>query len=66
MYEDLKCRGVNVEATNLAHSDRIDRLMLGTWWAYVWLLVLDNYIVKWDWRPLIGQKSRREGRSGLY
>jgi len=60
MYADLKGRGVNVEATHLRHADRIERLMLGVCWAYVWLLVLGSYVVKRGWRPRVDRKSRRD------
>ena len=43
MYGDLKGHGVEGEATNLVHAARIDRLMLGVCWTYVWLLVLGSY-----------------------
>lgn len=60
MYGDLKGHGVEVEATNLVHADRIDRLMLGVCWTYVWLLVLGSYVVKRGWRSLVDRKSRRD------
>lgn len=60
MYGDLKGHGVEVEATNLVHADRIDRLMLGVCWTYVWLLVLGSYVVKRGWRPMVDRKSRRD------
>lgn len=60
MYGDLKDHGVEVEATNLVHADRIDRLMLGVCWVYVWLLVLGSYVVKRGWRPMVDRKSRRD------
>ena len=60
MYGDLKDHGVEVEATNLVHADRIDRLMLGVCWVYVWLLVLGSYVVKRGWRPMVDRRSRRD------
>ena len=60
MYGDLKDHGMEVETTNLVHADRIDRLMLGVCWTYVWLLVLGSYVVKRGWRPLVDRKNRRD------
>lgn len=60
LYADLKGHGVDLEATGLVHSERIDRLMLGACWMYVWLLVLGSYVVKRGWRHLVDRKSRRD------
>jgi hypothetical protein len=60
MYADLKGHGVDLEATNLVHTGRISRLMLGACWMYVWLLVLGSYVVKRGWRALVDRKDRRD------
>ncbi len=60
MYGDLKGHGVDVEATNLVHAERIERLMLGVCWMYVWLLVVGSYVVKRGWRAWVDRKSRRD------
>jgi hypothetical protein len=60
MYRDLKGHGARVEATNLVDADRIERLMLGICWMYVWLLALGSYVVKRGWRAMVDRKSRRD------
>lgn len=60
MYGDLKGHGVDLEATNLVHAERIDRLMLGACWMYVWLLALGSYVVKRGWRDQVDRKDRRD------
>jgi hypothetical protein len=60
LYADLKGHGVDLEATGLVHGERINRLMLGACWMYVWLLVLGSYVVKRGWRALVDRKSRRD------
>lgn len=60
MYADLKGHGIDLEATHLVHAERINRLMLGACWMYVWLLALGSYVVKRGWRDQVDRKDRRD------
>lgn len=60
MYRDMKSKGFDLEATQLRHAERIERLMLGVCLVYLWLIALGSWVVKNGYRHLIGRKSRRD------
>ena len=60
MYGDMKGHGFDLEATQLRHTDRLERLLLGVCLAYVWLLALGSWVVKNGQRHLLDRKDRRD------
>lgn len=60
MFGDMKRHGFNLQATHLRNSERIERLMLGICFAYVWLLSLGSWVVKNGFRHLLDRKDRRD------
>jgi hypothetical protein len=59
-YGDLKGHGFDLEATRLGGTQRIERLVLGVFYAYVWLLALGSSVVKRGLRPLVDRRDRRD------
>lgn len=60
MYGDMKARGFDLEATQLRHHQRIERLMLAVCLAYLWLVALGSWVVKNGYRHLVDRKERRD------
>lgn len=60
LYGDLKGHGFDLEATQLLHAERLDRLMLGVCLTYVWLITLGSSVVKRGLRHLVDRKDRRD------
>lgn len=60
LYGDLKRHGFDLEATHIRAPDRLERLVLGVCWAYVWLIALGSWVVKRGWRHLVDRRDRRD------
>lgn len=60
LYGDLKGQGFHLEATRLARIERLERLVLGVFLLYVWLLSLGSQVVKNGWRHLVDRRDRRD------
>jgi len=60
MYGDMKGHGFDLEATHLADTDRISRLVLGVCLAFLWLICLGSWVVKRGFRHYIDRKDRRD------
>ncbi len=60
VYGDMNGHSFELEATHLAEADRIDRLVLGVYLTYVWLISLSSRVAKRRFRHLIDHKSRRD------
>lgn len=60
LYGDLKGHGFDLEATHIRAPERLERLVLGVCWAYVWLLALGSWVVKRGWRHLVDRRDRRD------
>ena len=60
LYADVKGHGFDLEATHLKDSERINRLVLAVFIAFVWLITLGSWVVKRGYRHYIDHKSRRD------
>lgn len=60
LYGDLKGHGFDLEATHLAESQRLERLVLGVSLVYVWLIALGSQVVKRGLRYLVDRRARRD------
>lgn len=60
LYGDLKGHGFDLEATHMRAPERLERLVLGVCWAYVWLIALGSWVVKRGWRHLVDRRDRRD------
>lgn len=60
LYGDLKRHGFDLEATQLRRRDRLERLLLGVFYAYVWLIALGASVVKRGLRHLVDRRERRD------
>lgn len=60
LYGDLKSHGFYLEDTRMRQPERLERLVLGVFWTYVWLISLGSYVVKRGWRPLVDRNDRRD------
>lgn len=60
LYGDLKGHGFDLEATHLARRERLERLVLGVCFVYVWLIALGSRVVKHGLRYLVDRRSRRD------
>ena len=60
MYGDMKGHGFDLEATHLDDTDRISRLVLAVYLAFVWLITLGAWVVKRSLRYLVDHKCRRD------
>jgi hypothetical protein len=49
MFSDHKSRGLNLEATRLVDSDRLQRLLVAVTLAYLWLLHIGFHVVQKGW-----------------
>lgn len=59
-YGDLKGHGFNLEATQLGCQGRLERLVLGVCYAYVWLIALGSSVVKRGLRYVVDRRDRRD------
>lgn len=59
-YGDLKGHGFDLEATRLGCTERLERLVLGVFYAYVWLIALGSSVVKRGLRHLVDRRDRRD------
>ena len=59
MYGDLKQHGFNIAASHLRHADRIERLLMVAFIAYLVCISLGSRIVKNGRRSQVDHKSRR-------
>lgn len=60
LYGDLKGHGFDLEATQMERKDRLERLVLGVCYAYVWLIALGSSVVKRGLRHLVDRRDRRD------
>lgn len=60
LYGDMKRHGFDLEATRIRAPARLERLVLGVCWAYVWLIALGSLVVKRGWRHLVDRSDRRD------
>lgn len=60
LFGDLKKHGVDVEATQLRHADRLSRLLLAVCLLYVWLFFLGFRVIKAGWRAWLDRADRRD------
>jgi len=60
MCGDMKGHGFYLEATHLADTDRIFRLVLAVCLTLVWFIILGSWVVKRGFRHLLDHKSRRD------
>ncbi len=60
LFGDVKGNGFDLEATHLKNADRIDRLTLAVFIAFVWLISLGSWVVKRGYRHYVDVKSRRD------
>ena len=60
LYGDLKGHGFDLEATRLACKARLERLVLGVSYAYVWLVALGSSVVKRGLRAEVDRRARRD------
>jgi hypothetical protein len=59
-FQDLKRRGVAVEASHLRARDRIERLLLAIDLGYWWLEYLGGTAIRHGIRPLVDRTDRRD------
>lgn len=60
LFGDVKGHGFDLEATHLKNAERINRLVLAVFIAFVWLITLGSWVVKRGYRHYIDHKSRRD------
>lgn len=60
LYGDLKGHGFHLEDTFLGSPARIETLILGVVFAFLWLISLGSWVVKRGYRHLIDRKDRRD------
>jgi len=60
MYGDLKEHGFDIEQTHLFHADRIGRLLMVAFIAYLLCIALGSWVVKNGLRSHVDHKSRRD------
>lgn len=60
MYGDLKDHGFDVERTHLIHAERIERLLMLAFLAYIICFALATQVVKKGQRSVVDVKSRRD------
>jgi hypothetical protein len=60
LFGDLKKHGVDVEASQLRHADRLSRLLLAVCLLYVWLFFLGLRTIKAGQRPWLDRSDRRD------
>jgi hypothetical protein len=68
LYADVKGHGFDLEATHLKDAERINRLVLAVFIAFIWLITLGSWVVKRGYRHFkvpctlrcIDHKSRRD------
>lgn len=60
LYGDLKGHGLNLEATHLQDVQRLERLVLGVCYVFVWLMTLGSWVVKRGFRSLVDRHERRD------
>lgn len=59
-YRDLKGQGFDLEATQIECKERLARLVLGVFLAYVWLIALGSAVVKRGLRHVVDRPDRRD------
>lgn len=60
MFSDHKSRGLNLEATRMVDSDRLQRLLVAVTLAYLWLLQIGFQVVKQGgWRQVDNRGAER-------
>lgn len=60
LFGDVKGHGFDLEDTRVKDAERINRLVLAVFIAFVWLITLGSWVVKRGYRHLIDHKSRRD------
>ncbi len=60
LYGDLKGHGVDLQNTHLRDPKRIERLVLGACYIFVWLITLGSQVIKQGHRALVDRKERRD------
>jgi len=60
LFGDVKGHGFELEQTHLKNAERINRLVLAVFIAFVWLITLGSWVVKRGYRHYIDHKSRRD------
>ena len=60
LFGDVKDHGFELEKTHLKDAQRINRLVLAVFIAFVWLITLGSWVVKRGYRHYIDHKSRRD------
>ena len=60
LYGGLKGHGFDLEAMQIQRQDRLARLVLGVFYAYVWLIALGSSVVKRGLRHRVDRRDRRD------
>jgi hypothetical protein len=66
LFGDWQSRGFAVDKTGLVHAARVERLLLGLALAYLLLLSIGRWVVKWGLRHRVDDGAARQWKLSLF